>query len=80
MYPDLIDMSAQAHTFAIKNDLATCQYVHNHFEKRAANIIFQYRTNSGRKNWAKLDAKTLKFHIYEELASCPETEDDVQSL
>lgn len=81
MYPDLIDMSAPAHAFAIKDDLVTRQYVHNQFEKRAANIISQYRTNSGKKNWAKLDAKTLKFHIYEDqLASCQETEDDVLSL
>ena len=81
MYPDLIDMSAPAHAFAIKNGLVTRQYVHNQFEKRAANIISQYRTNSGKKNWAKLDAKELKFHIYEDqLASCQETEDDVQFL
>ena len=63
MYSDLIDMSAPAHTFAIKNDLVTGQCVHNQLEKRAANILSQYCTNSGKKNWAKLDGKTLKFHI-----------------
>ena len=80
MYPDLIDMSAPAHAFAMKNDLVTCQYVDNQFEKRAANIIAQYCINSGKKNWAKLDVKTLKFHWYEDqLPSNQETE-DVQSL
>ena len=51
------------------------------FEKRAANIIAQYCINSGKKNWVKLNAKTLKFHLYEDqLTSNQETEDDVQSL
>ena len=42
MYPDLIDMSAPAHAFAIRNDMDVRQYIHNQFEKRAANVISQY--------------------------------------
>ena len=42
MYHDLIDMSAPAHAFAIRNDMDVRQYIHNQFEKRAANVISQY--------------------------------------
>ena len=66
MYPDLIDMSAPAHAFAIKNDVTTRENIHYQFEKRAANVLSQYRTNSGKRNWEKLDAKVLKFHTFED--------------
>ena len=66
MYPDLIDMSAPAHALVIRNDIDVRQYIHSQFEKRAANIIFTYRTNNGKKSWEKLDKKTLKFHIFED--------------
>ena len=55
MYPDLIDMSAPAHALAIRNDIDVRQSIHSQFEKRAANIIFTYRTNNGKKSWEKLD-------------------------
>ena len=81
MYPDLIDMSAPAHAFAIKNDVTTRENIHSQFEKRAANVLSQYRTNSGKRNWQKLDAKVLKFHLFEDqLASCQEAEDEIASL
>ena len=54
MYPDLIDMSAPAHALAIRNDIDVRQSIHSQFEKRAANIIFAYRTNNRKKSWEKL--------------------------
>ena len=59
MYPDLVDMSAPGHAFAIRNDMDVRQYIHNQFEKRAANVISQYRTNSG----VFLDKKTHISHV-----------------
>ena len=32
MYPDLIDMSAPAHAFAIRNDMDVRQYIHNQWK------------------------------------------------
>ena len=81
MYPDLIDMSAPAHAFVIRDDMNIRNNVHEQFEKRAATVLSQYRTNKGQRNWEKLDKKTLKFHLFEDqLASCQETEDEIKSL
>ena len=81
MYPDLIDMSAPAHAFVIKDDLNIRNNIHEQFEKRAGTVLSQYRTNRGQRNWEKLDQKTLKFHLFEDqLASCQETEDEIKSL
>ena len=58
--PDLIDMSAPAHAFAIKNDMTTHENIHNQFEKRAANVVSQYRTYRGKRNPEKLDQLQIK--------------------
>lgn len=81
MFPDLIDMCTPAHAFVIKDDMGTCQNIHEQFVKRAANVISLYRTNKGKRNWEQLDEKTLKFHLHEDqLASFEEVEDEVVSL
>lgn len=81
MFPDLIDICAPAHAFAIKDDMGTRQNIHEQFAKRAANVISLYRTNKGKRNWEQLDEKTLKFHLHEDqLASYEEVEDKVASL
>ena len=81
MFPDLIDICASAHAFVIKNDMGTRQHIHEQFSKRAANVLSLYRTNKGKRNWEKLDEKTLKFHLHEDqLASYQEVEDEVASL
>lgn len=60
---------------------ATRQHIHEQFSKRAANVLSLYRTNKGKRNWEKLDEKTLKFHLHEDqLASYQEVEDEVASL
>ena len=50
MYPDLIDMSAPAHAFVIKDDMNIRNNVNEQFEKRAATVLSQYRTNKGQRN------------------------------
>lgn len=41
----------------------------------------RYRTNKGKRNWKKLDTKTMKFHIFDDqLASYQEVEEVVKSL
>ena len=50
MYTDLINMSAPAHAFVIKDDTNICNNIHEQFEKRAATVLSQYRTNRGQRN------------------------------
>ena len=50
MYTDLINMSAPAHAFVIKDDTNICNNIHEQFEKRAATVLLQYRTNRGQRN------------------------------
>ena len=81
MFPDLIDICAPAHAFVIKDDMGTCQNIHEQCAKRAAYILSLYRTNKGKRNWERLDEKSLKFHLHEDqLASYQEVEDEVASL
>ena len=49
-------------------------------KKKPPNVVSQYCTNRGKRNWEKLDAKLLKFHISEDqLASCQEAQDEISS-
>lgn len=81
MYPDLIDISAPAHSFSIRDDINVRLQIHTQFEKRAASVLSQYHMNKGKRNWEKLGTKTLKFHIFEnQLASHQVIEEEVKSL
>ena len=47
MYPDLINMSAPAHAFLIKDDMNIRKNKHEQFEKRAATVLSQWCPNRG---------------------------------
>lgn len=59
-------MSAPAHAFAIKDEMFTRLCVNEQFAKREGSVLAQYRSNKGKRNWEKLDKKTLKFHLFED--------------
>ena len=81
MYSDLIDLSAPAHCFAIKDDCTVRNQIHSRFGKRASSIAQLYRKNKGTNNWKKLDDRVMKFHLFEDqLASFREMEEEITSL
>jgi FtsZ-binding cell division protein ZapB len=72
MYPDLI---------VIKDETSVRLNLHEQFQKRAGSVLSQYRTNKGKRNWEKLDTKTMKFCIFDDqLASYQEVEEEVKYL
>ena len=81
MYSDLIDLSAPAHSFAIKDDATVRNQIHTQFGKRASSIAQLYRKNKGTNNWKKLDDRVMKFHLFQDqLASFREMEEEITSL
>lgn len=53
MFPDLSDIYAPAHTFVIKDDMGTCQNIHEQFAKRAANVLSQIKVREIGSDWMR---------------------------